>query len=140
VPQNIAKADGSVVTNTESTLFDWHEGIKKADGRYSRFGTEALYTSIAEDTIAWETVFSELGTQADEPLVLKFRNYRFERVLNLTDHGTLSFLGIRPSQLVVKKMESADAYRLTQTIGDISKKLDIDALIVPSGEHIGGVM
>jgi hypothetical protein len=67
------------------------------------------------------------------------KNFQFNRVLDLTDIKLLNQLKISPEELIMPIEKGADAYKSTHIIGDLARKLDFDALIVPSASNSVGI-
>jgi RES domain-containing protein len=141
VPETIKDKAGKVVAeNTDDTVYNLHKGMKSANGRYSAPGESAIYTSIGKETDAWKTVMEELGEDvASQPLRLESKQYKLDRVLDLTDPKVRNELGVSGFDLIKKTERYQDAYEITHQIGNIAKKKGFKGLKVDSAILEGGI-
>lgn len=142
VPEKIHLTDGTLIENTESTVFKFHDGMKYQNGRYSAPGESALYTSLGQKPEnAWNTVMEELeyhmGKDSYQPLILESKIEKLDKVLDLTDAATREKLGISIKEL--RNNETLNKYEITHQIGDLAKKKGFDGIKAPSAPDKTGI-
>lgn len=137
----VAKTPNGPKVNTVDTAFEFHDGVKNANGRYSMPGDEAIYASIGDKPHdAWNTVLEEIDHYAPgdlnrDALIIGSKNYRSSKVLDLTNSETLNSLGLSPEDLVT--VNGVDKYKLTHQLGNIAKNKGYDAIIAPAARSNG---
>ncbi|MFK8139420.1 MAG: RES family NAD+ phosphorylase [Bdellovibrionales bacterium] len=140
IPEQVPTSSGTI-TNTVDNAFDFHPGVKPANGRYSMPGNEAIYGAIGDDPYqAYVTAFEEIDHYADgvmntENLIIGSKKVELGKVLDLTDSKVLNTLGIDPLELVVEDGETM--YKRTHQIGDLAKRHGFDAIVAPSARSEG---
>jgi RES domain-containing protein len=139
VPETIKDKAGKVVAeNTDDTVYNLHKGMKSANGRYSAPGESAIYTSIGKETDAWKTVMEELGEDvASQPLRLESKQYKLDRVLDLTDSKVMKALGINEEMIMAKDISFQ--YEVTHQLGNIAREKGFQAIKAPSVPQKDGV-
>lgn len=140
IPEIVNTPNGPI-TNTVENAFDFHTGVKGANGRYSMPGDEAIYTSFGDKPHdAWNTALEEMDHYAAQDmfkgnLIIGTKEYKLDKVLDLRKKETLEHLGIRKDRLVERA--GVDHYRLTHQLGNIAKNKGYDAIIAPAARSNG---
>ncbi len=117
-----------VVHGTRSPI----DGSKGA-GRWNRRESEVLYCALEKDGALAEINFHIRRAQPVFPSRLTSVAYqmraRFEKVLDLTDMGLLTRLGVEPARF------HEILYDETQKIGEAVGFLGFEAMLVPNARH-----
>lgn len=106
-----------------------HPGNIKANHRYSRVGTGALYTGKNGDTVVAELRFY-LGNDAAINPISKVT--KVDKMLDLTNPSIRESLGVSLNDI------TGDSYAITQAIGDLAR-YKYNGIIAPSARLPGGV-
>lgn len=131
----MVKADGSVIVNTEESVFRFHEAMARSHGRYSiggELGDSALYASVGPSETARRTVLAELGVLSEDSVVIGSKSVKLNKVLDLTDESVRSALGVSKHDLMRKE------YEITNVVGDVARVNGFDAILAPSSANING--
>lgn len=147
----IIPANGLSGAEEIKKVFEWHKGVKVANGRYGlggRQGQEVLYTAVGPEKKAFETIMEEFKDSVneqtgrlivDEPLRLASKEIKVKRVLDLTSPDIINQLGIELEAIAIKyKDRPFRAYEVTQQIGHLAQKYGFEAIMAPSAENFSG--
>lgn len=140
IPEVVTTPTGNV-TNTVDNAFDFHGGVKGANGRYSMPGDDAIYASVGDKPHhAWDTALEEVdhyapGELNTENIIIGSRQYKMDRVLDLTKQETRDLLGIRSRQILLT--DGPNKYKLTHQLGNIAKNKGYQAILAPAARSNG---
>ncbi len=101
----------------------------EANHRYTEPGQGGIYSSLESETALAE--ISHYGAQKGRVLV--YRDFSFNKVLDLTNSSVRKQLGVSLKDI------TSDNYNVTHSLGVYAKENGYDAILAPSARNLKGV-
>jgi RES domain-containing protein len=134
IPAQVPVAGGFKL-NSKADVFDWHQGIKRADGRYSLKGPEgqeALYTAMGSGGSVQSHILSEMKDTQMSNVIFDSQSVRLSGGLDLTNPAVRKELGVNLTDITKESAAGNSEYLLTQVIGHAAEKEGYKFILAPS--------